>query len=242
MVRVAHIHMSGCTGCLISLADTYEKLLDILGAVDLVYALTLADEKTEITETDDKILIERKIPEDIDIALVEGSVCLDDHHSVEDILTTRKNSKIVVALGACAASGGVTRFARGGQMSQPAHSAFVPIGDVIKVDLALPGCPPSTESIVNLIMAALNGDMDYLEPFAEIAKYGKDACGCDVIKNVIDQSLCMGCGTCAAACQVKAIDMIEGKPNIMTEFCIKCGICGAQCPRVRFPELVQKIE
>ncbi|MCS3901861.1 coenzyme F420 hydrogenase subunit gamma [Methanococcus voltae] len=242
MVRIAHIHMSGCTGCLISLTDTYEKLLDILGAVELVYALTLADEKTEITETDDKILIERKIPENIDIALVEGSVCLDDHHAMDDILTTRKNSKIVVALGACAASGGVTRFARGGQMSQPSHASFAPIGDVIKVDLALPGCPPSPESIVNLITAALEGDMEYLEPFAEIAKIGKDACGCDVIKDVINKSLCMGCGTCAAACQVRAIEMVEGKPNINSEFCIKCGLCGAQCPRVRFPELLQKIE
>jgi len=36
--------------------------------------------------------------------------------------------------------------------------------------------------------------------------------------------------------------MIDGKPNIMTEFCIKCGVCGAQCPRIRFPEVVQKIE
>ncbi|MBP2144446.1 coenzyme F420 hydrogenase subunit gamma [Methanococcus voltae] len=242
MVRIAHIHMSGCTGCLISLTDTYEKLLDILGSVELVYALTLADEKTEITETDDKILIERKIPEGIDIALVEGSVCLDDPHAMDDILTTRKNSKIVVALGACAASGGVTRFARGGQMSQPSHASFVPIGDVIKVDLALPGCPPSTESIVKLLTAALEGDMEYLEPFAEIAKYGKDACGCDVIKEVINKSLCMGCGTCAAACQVNAIDMVEGKPNINSEFCIKCGICSAQCPRVRFPEIIRKLE
>nr|Q00393.1 RecName: Full=Coenzyme F420 hydrogenase subunit gamma; AltName: Full=8-hydroxy-5-deazaflavin-reducing hydrogenase subunit gamma; Short=FRH [Methanococcus voltae]CAA43498.1 F420-reducing hydrogenase subunit [Methanococcus voltae PS] len=243
MVKIAHIHMSGCTGCLISLTDTYEKLLDILGSVELVYALTLTGEKTEITETDDKILIERDIPGGIDIALVEGSVCLDDHHSMDDILTTRKNSKkSLVALGACAASGGVTRFRRVGQMSQPSHASFVPIGDVIKVDLALPGCPPSTESIVKLLTAALEGDMEYLEPFAEIAKYGKDACGCDVIKEVINKSLCMGCGTCAAACQVNAIDMVEAKPNINSEFCIKCGICSAQCPRVRFPEIIRKLE
>ena len=29
--KVAYVHLSGCTGCLVSLADTYEKLLDILG-------------------------------------------------------------------------------------------------------------------------------------------------------------------------------------------------------------------
>ena len=96
MVRVAHIHMSGCTGCLISLTDTYEKLLNILENIDLIYSLALMDEKTEIKETDDKILIERNIPDNIDIALVEGGVCLDDKHSMKDILETREKSKIVV--------------------------------------------------------------------------------------------------------------------------------------------------
>ncbi|EHP85683.1 NADH ubiquinone oxidoreductase 20 kDa subunit [Methanotorris formicicus Mc-S-70] len=117
MVKIAHIHMCGCTGCLISIADTYEQLLDILNKVKLVYALTLVDEKTEIKEIDDKITIEREIPDDIDIALVEGSVCLDDEHSLKEILEVREKSKIVVALGACAATGGVTRFCRGNQMS-----------------------------------------------------------------------------------------------------------------------------
>ncbi len=44
--KVAYVHLSGCTGCLVSLADTYEKLLDILGAVDMVYNLTLADARS----------------------------------------------------------------------------------------------------------------------------------------------------------------------------------------------------
>lgn len=198
MVKIAHIHLCGCTGCLISLADTYEQLLDILNSVELVYALTLVDEKTEIRETDDKILIEREIPDDIDIALVEGSVCLEDEHSMKDVFDARRKSKIVVALGACAATGGITRFCRGGQMSKPVHSSFVPIGDLIKVDLALPGCPPSPEALVNLITAALNGDTEYLEIYAELAKK-TEACGCDLLVNVINKSLCMGCGSCAAS-------------------------------------------
>ena len=241
MVKIAHIHMCGCTGCLISLTDTYEKLLDILNSVELVYALTLLDEKTEIKETDDKILIERNIPDGIDVALVEGSVCLDDKHSVKDILETREKSKVVVALGACASTGGVTRFCRGGQMSKPTHTSFIPVGDIIKVDLAIPGCPPSPEVIVNVITAVLNGDTDYLEPFAELAKK-TEYCGCDLMTNVINKSLCMGCGTCAAACPTRAIGMIEGKPNIRNELCIKCGVCSTQCPRIRLPENVKELE
>ena len=235
MVKISHVHMSGCTGCLISFADTYEKLLDILGAVDLVYAITLADAVTKVTETEDKIVIERVYPDEVDVALVEGSVCLDDHHSVELIKEVRAKTKLVVALGSCAATGGVTRLGRGGQDPQPTHVSFVPISEVIKTDFAIPGCPPSTDAIVKFLMAALEGDMDYLEPYAEFVKY-KDASGENLVKQVISQGLCMGCGTCSAACQMRAVEMFDGKPDIRMELCINCGSCVLQCPRIRMPK------
>ena len=41
-ITVGHVHMSGCTGCLVSLADNYEGLLTILDKyADLVYCLPL---------------------------------------------------------------------------------------------------------------------------------------------------------------------------------------------------------
>ncbi len=227
MVTVAHVQLSSCCGCLISLTDTYEKLLDILGSIDLVYSQTLADV--------------REIPE-ADIILVEGSVCLDDHHAMEIAQEVRQKGKILVALGACAATGGVTRYCRGGQMSKPVHGAFSPLTEVVKCDLAVPGCPPSPELIVNVIVAALNGDMDYLQPFAEFAQNNSETCGCDLITNVVNKSLCMGCGTCAASCPTRAIEMVEGRPNILNDICIKCGICSFQCPRIRIPEKVKEIE
>lgn len=227
--------MSGCTGCLISFADTYEKLLDILGAVDLVYAITLADAVTKVTETEDKLVIERVYPDEVDIALVEGSICLDDHHAVELIKEVREKSKLVVALGSCAVTGGVTRFGRGGQNPQPTHVSFVPVAEVIKTDFAIPGCPPSTDAIVKFLMAALEGNTEYLEMYAEFVKY-TDASGENLIKQVISQGLCMGCGTCAAACQMRAVAMYDGKPDIRMEMCINCGSCVLQCPRIRMPK------
>jgi coenzyme F420 hydrogenase subunit gamma len=227
--------MSGCTGCLISFADTYEKLLDILGAVDLAYATTLADSATKVTETEDKIIIERVYPEEVDIALVEGSICLDDPHALELMKEVREKSKVVVSLGSCAVTGGVTRFGRGGQNPQPTHTAFVPVSEVVKVDFALPGCPPSTDAIVKFVMAALEGDTDYLEMYADFVKY-KDAGGENLVKQVISQGLCMGCGTCTSACQMRAVSMQDGKPDIRLEFCISCGSCVLQCPRIRMPK------
>jgi len=228
MVKVAHVQLSSCCGCLVSLADTYEKLLDVLGQIDLVYSQTLADV--------------REIPDDVDIILLEGSVCLNDHHALETALECRKKAKILVALGACAASGNITRFCKGNQMSKPVHDAFAPLTEVVKCDLAIPGCPPSPEAIVAVINAALNGDMEYLEPYAELAKYGSGACGCDLLVKVINKSLCMGCGTCAASCPTRAVEMLDGRPNVIKDICIKCGACSVQCPRIRCPEIIKEIE
>ena len=84
MVKVAQVQLSSCCGCLVSLADTYEKLLDVLNSIELVYCQTLADA--------------REIPDNVDIILVEGSVCLDDHHALELAEEVRKKAKILVMI------------------------------------------------------------------------------------------------------------------------------------------------
>ena len=131
--RIGYIHLSGCTGDGMSLTENYDILAPLLtDMVDIVYGQTLVD------------LWE--MPE-MDIALVEGSVCLQDEHSLHELKEVREKAGLVVAFGSCAATGCFTRYSRGGQQAQPNHESFVPIGDLVKGDLAIPACPPSPDII-----------------------------------------------------------------------------------------------
>ena len=135
-ITVGYTHLSGCTGCTVALADNYAGLLTLLDKyVDLKYMPTLADA--------------RHIQK-VDVSFVEGSVCINDKLAVAEIKETREKSAVVVALGGCACYGNITRFARGGQQNQPAHEAYLPIGDLIKVDVYIPGCAPTPQMIRNV--------------------------------------------------------------------------------------------
>ena len=218
--KIGYIHMSGCTGDGMSLTENYDILSTLLtDMVDIVYGTTLVD------------LWE--MPE-MDLALVEGSVCLQDEHSVKELMELREKAGLVCAFGSCAMTGCFTRYARGGQLAQPKHESFVPISDLIKVDCAIPGCPASPEIIAKVVVALINGDMDYLQPMLDMAACNL-ACGCDLQTSVVSKALCCGCGTCVLACPTRALEMVEGRPSHNKNRCIKCGACSVHCPRTWFP-------
>ncbi len=219
-LKIGYIHLSGCTGDLMSFTENYDDLVDLLHAVDIVYGQTLVD---------------RWDMPNMDVVLVEGSVCLEDSHSIKELQEAREKSELVVALGACAATGGFTVYARGGQQAQPKHSSFLPIQHIVDVDLAIPGCPPTPDIIKKVLVAILEDNLDYLEPFVDFAK-NEEACGCDLQKKVINHSLCIGCGTCAAVCPTRAMSMKNGRPRFNCDRCVKCGLCYYQCTRSWWPK------
>lgn len=67
---------------------------------------------------------------------------------------------------------------------------------------------------------------------------------------VHDETRCTGCGACARACPIEAIDMRdpprggevqERRPSVDDSFCIGCGVCGLSC-RARAMRLVPRAQ
>lgn len=60
--------------------------------------------------------------------------------------------------------------------------------------------------------------------------------GCDYIAQLPDPEIrsckygCIGCGTCAKACDFNAIKIVDSKARVDEELCVACGKCVKACP------------
>jgi sulfhydrogenase subunit delta len=151
--RVGVYALTSCYGCQLKLA-TVEKILDIADNVSFesFYMLSSAS----------------KMPADVDVAFVEGSV--SSEKDLEELMEIRKHSRILVAIGACAVNGGVQSWAEGTLNYAELHAKVygdskidmvglqaTPISKHVKVDYYLPGCPPEEDEIMYFISAFLIG-------------------------------------------------------------------------------------
>jgi NAD-reducing hydrogenase small subunit len=151
-IRLATVWLDGCSGCHMSLLDLDEGLVGLAQKADIVYS---------------PLVDAQEFPAEVDVALVEGAVSSQDDMKL--IQTIRKRSKILVALGDCAVTGNVPSMRNGvpvrklldriyvegvtvkpgiPTVSVPALlKQAVPLKDVVKVDLHVPGCPPKPAAI-----------------------------------------------------------------------------------------------
>ena len=164
-VRMATVWLGGCAGCHMSFLDLNERLIEVLGRVDLVYS-PLVDIKT--------------FPPDVDVALVEGAVANTDH--LLEAREIREKCRVVVSFGDCAVTGnvpgmrnrldaaGLVRavYCEGPGEPPPGEPPsgwvpsllprVVPLHQAIPVDAYLPGCPPDPERIWAALGAVLRGE------------------------------------------------------------------------------------
>jgi len=119
----------------------------------------------------------KEFPEDVDITLIEGAVSNED--DLEKIKKVRERTKILVSLGDCAVTANVpsmrnpfgreailrrayleddlTHSQIPSKVVPPLLAKVRPVHQVVKVDVFIPGCPPSAETIFYALVELLEG-------------------------------------------------------------------------------------
>lgn len=167
-LKLATVWLDGCSGCHMSLLDLDERILSVLEAADLVYS-PLVDTKT--------------FPEHVDITLVEGAVSTED--DLAKLVKIRTHTKTLVALGDCAVTGNVPSMRNVMGRTAVMETAYVenatikhalptevvprllkfvrPVHEVVSVDVFVPGCPPSADTIFYALQELIAGRVPQLQ-------------------------------------------------------------------------------
>jgi NAD-reducing hydrogenase small subunit len=163
-VRLATIWLDGCSGCHMSVLDMDEAIEAVAKKIDLVYG---------------PLVDAQKFPEAVDVTLVEGAV--SSQEDLEKILSVRQRSKLVVALGDCAVTSNVPAMRNPIPVRKLLERVYIegadatpgvptegvpkllkralPIQEIVKVDVHVPGCPPPAATIVFVLTELLEGRM-----------------------------------------------------------------------------------
>jgi NAD-reducing hydrogenase small subunit len=162
-LKVATASLAGCFGCHMSLLDIDERLFDLL----------------ELVELDRSPLTDLKHCGPCDLGLIEGGLC--NAENVHVLREFRKQCKTLVAVGACAITGGLpaqrnsldvreclqavyltgpstthARIPNDPELPLPLDQVH-PLHDVVRIDYFLPGCPPSADAFWELLTALIAG-------------------------------------------------------------------------------------
>jgi len=151
-LKLATVWLDGCSGCHMSFLDLDERLLAVAENAELVYS-PLVDNK--------------EFPPDVDIALVEGAVSSEE--DVHKIQMIRARTKTLVSLGDCAVTANVPSMRNQFPLQESLDRAYKetvtldpgtptevvpkllekvrPVHEVVPVDVFIPGCPPSADTI-----------------------------------------------------------------------------------------------
>jgi NAD-reducing hydrogenase small subunit len=167
-VKIATEWLQGCAGCHMSVLDIDERIV----------ALTQAVEITSSPITD------LKKPHQVDVGIVEG--CVANTTNLEVLKEMREQCKILVALGDCACFGGIPSMRNTIDKEEALRRAYVEsestvdgvvpqhedlaslldgvkaLNEVVKVDLNIPGCPPSADAIFYALSELVAGRMPVL--------------------------------------------------------------------------------
>jgi len=121
---IIHVNCNSCNGCDI----------ELIAALTPIYDL----ERFGIVNVGN--------PKHADVMIVTGSVNYRNVRVLRNLYDQMPEPKVVVALGACGATGGIFR---------ECYNVIGGVDKVIPVDAYVPGCPPRPEAIIDGVLAAM---------------------------------------------------------------------------------------
>ena len=188
--KVAFFDFTSCEGCQLQKLNCEDELLDILSAVEVVNFR----EATSVRR------------DDYDIAFVEGSI--SSPACVERIKKIRENAKVLVAIGACATTGGlnmlknfqpldeVRKYVYGDKANYFDTLPVRPVGQVVKVDYKIHGCPMDKQDYIETVTALLSGrePRSIRYPVCVECKMAENPCRYDFGETCLGPVTRAGCG------------------------------------------------
>ena len=193
--KVVVLSLASDFGCQVQITN-FPELLDMVGSIDLSYW---------------QLATSGHMPDEYDVAVIEGAVTTQEH--VDLLNEVREKAQCVIAIGACACTGGVVGLALQGDLDEAAQTVYGkdekkiawgridprPVDAVIPIDFKVMGCPINPVEFSYLLQRAVQGLTD--------APHRETLCAeCKINENVCfyqQQKVCLGlvtAGGCNANC------------------------------------------
>lgn len=160
--KLAIFDFASCEGCQLQIVNMEEEILDLMSIVNLVEWREAMSEQSE----------------DFDIAVIEGSITRSGDE--ERLRWIRERAKVVVALGACATSGGVNKIKNNFNIEEAKKAVYqeaslMPhlntsltkaVDEVIDVDYKIYGCPIDRREFAYIIRCLALGKSPEIPSYA----------------------------------------------------------------------------
>jgi len=191
--KIAIYDFTDCEGCEVKIVSLREKIMDLLGRVDIA---------------DWRLGQERKDKGPFVATIIEGTPITKDE--INTLKYLRENSVYIIALGACASIAGIPGIMKKEERAKWRKKIYgskykgkdidaLPLQSYVKVDFFIHGCPVDENELVRILEELLSGRVPEYRPYSVCFECKLQGNKCRLLSG----KLCLGPitqGGCKAIC------------------------------------------